>query len=645
VLLLYGKVLGHTFVSFDDGVYVADNPVVLEGLHRDGVRWAFSTFHAANWHPLTWLSHMLDVELFGAQPGPQHLAGAALHALNAALLFLALRLLTGAMWPCATVAALFAVHPLRVESVAWIAERKDVLAGTFWMLALIAWAAYARRPGPGRYALVFGALAASLMAKPMAVTLPAVLLLLDAWPLGRWRSTRENPLPPRALVLEKLPLLALSLASCAVTLAAQAAGGAVRSVEAVPVLARLANAPVSYAAYLGKTVWPAGLAVHYVHPAASGAPHVAAALASAAALAGLTYAALRAASRQPYLTVGWLWYLGTLVPVIGIVQVGDQAFADRYTYLPSIGLYVAAAWGVSRLAARHRVPPGWVAAVVAVVLALLSLSTGRQIDSWKDTEALFRRALQVDPGNPTALTNLGNWLVGSGRVDEGVAYLERAVESRPDSAVALHGLGTARIRQGRPADAVELLTRAVDLRPAHVGSHVNLGHALAEVGRTAEAEVHLTRALELDPGSATAQHRLGRIRVQQRRPDDAARHLAEAVRLAPDSPEMRCDLAMALFEQGRPGQAEAELARALQIRPGYFLALHRLGIVQLEAGRPAEAERSFRAALESDPGFEPSRRSLAAVLRARGDEAAARDVEGGVIPPRSPAQGDGSPGP
>jgi tetratricopeptide (TPR) repeat protein len=546
-LAVYAPVRGYGFFGFDDGVYVSENPYVAGGLAREGVAWAFSLAgHGANWHPLTSLSHMLDVELFGMSPGPQHLVSLALHLLGTLLLFGFLQSTTGAPGRSALVAALFAVHPLHVESVVWISARKDVLSGVLFVLTLWAWAWYARRPGAGRHALVAVSLALGLMAKPMLVTLPFVLLLLDVWPLGRLPLSGAGgpaPAPSRTwravaprLVLEKLPLLALCAVSSALTLVVQRSWGAVATAQALPLEQRAANAAFAYVAYVGKTLWPAGLAAFYPPriPSISGAVVAGCVLLLAAA----TAAAIRAGGRRPYLLVGWLWYLGMLVPVIGLVQVGDQAMADRYTYLPLIGLFVAAAWGLHDLAPaalRRTALPA--AALLAV--AACGLAARIQVGYWRSDAALWEHAAAVTSGNWVAEIMLANLLAAQGRLPEAIGRYEEALRVRPGSAEAHNGLGAALAEQGRFADAVPRYQEALRLRPGFAEAHNNLGNAYSQLDRFAEAEREFAEALRARPWFALAHANLGLALLRQGKADEAIRAFAEALRLEPGNPRYR----------------------------------------------------------------------------------------------------------
>lgn len=509
---VYAQVRTFAFVNLDDQQYVTSNPVVLRGLTWDGVGWAFGGFHAANWHPLTWLSHMADVTLFGLDAGAHHLVNVALHALNALLLFAFLRRATGATWRSAAVAALFAVHPLHVESVAWVSERKDVLSALFFFLTIHAWIGHTRRPGAGRYVAVAALFVLGLLAKPMLVTLPFVLLLVDVWPLGRLASGGDGEgVPSRAarLVAEKLPLLALAAASSLVTWLAQSSGGAAASAEVVPLGARVANAVVSYVVYLVRTAWPSGLAAFYPHPslAGDGIPtwKVAGAL---LLLLAITAAVVRERSRRPYLLFGWLWFVGTLVPVIGLVQVGEQGLADRYTYLPLTGPFVAAAWGGAELLGRLRPPAlAWGAALAPVVA--LALVARAQAATWRDSVALHGRALEVTDRNWNAWNGLGDALADAGRPQEAIGAYQEALRIRPRLAAAWNGLGAAHGQLGAHADAIARFEEALRIRPGYADAWYNLGTAHGSLGRHARAAECFRAALRLRPDDARAWQNLG----------------------------------------------------------------------------------------------------------------------------------------
>jgi Tfp pilus assembly protein PilF len=547
-LAVYAPVGGHAFVDYDDDEYVFRNPHVQAGLSAEGVAWAFTSLDAANWHPLTWLSHMLDCELFGLRPAGHHLVSLGLHVLNAVLLFLVLSRLTGGLWRSAAVAALFALHPLNVESVAWVAERKNVLSTFFWLATIGAYGWYARRPGPSRYLAVAAGTILALLSKPMAVTLPFVLLLLDFWPLGRV----SRPAVPR-LLLEKLPLFALAALVSAITFEAHLRGGSVVAVEAIPPGARLANAIVSYAAYVGKLVWPARLGVFYPHRESS--LPLAGVTVAAAALMLATAGALRAGRRAPYLTVGWLWYLGTLLPVIGIVQVGTQAMADRYAYVPAIGLFVAAVWGAAALASGPQAARALAAAAAAALLAL-AVRTSLQVRVWRDSLTLFRSTIAAVPDSWVAHYNLGNDLTAAGRTAEAEAEFRETIRLRPRFARAHNNLGDALDAQGRPREAIAAYADAIRINPELAEAHNNLGTALAAMGRLQEGEASLRRAVALQPGFVEAYLNLGIVLRRLGRLGESGETLSRAVTLRPDFDRARFQRAVTALQAG-----DAETAR------------------------------------------------------------------------------------
>lgn len=508
VLVIYGQTGGYDFISYDDRSYVTNNAAIRNGVTWESLRWAFTSTDGSNWHPLTWVSYMADYRFFGLHPRGYHLVNVVLHAANTVLVFWVLRTMTGAMWPGAFVAALFGVHPLHVESVAWVAERKDVLSTLCWLLTMWAYARYAEYKRLGWYLAALGLFALGLMAKPMLVTLPFVLLLLDWWPLRRGVfSSGEPPREPLGrLVLEKVPFMALAAASSALTFIAQSSGGAVATLERFPLDVRLMNAVVSYVAYLQKTVWPVGLSVHYPHPgSALSAWRV---LAAAIILLAVTAAAIRWWRSRPCVAVGWLWYLGMLVPVIGLVQVGDQAMADRYTYVPLIGVFIAVAWGARDLAARWRrarwaMP--WLATVVVMVFTVAAWNQARY---WRDSLTLYEHAVSVVEGDPLLHYNLANELRERGRFAEAARHYEDAVRFDPNHAAAHTNLGPILAQQGRFDDAIAHYTAALRINPDLAEAHNNLGMLLAEQGNIEEAIPHFQEAVRIKPEMEAARRNL-----------------------------------------------------------------------------------------------------------------------------------------
>jgi hypothetical protein len=494
---VYAPVVQHEFVLWDDPDYVLENATVLQGLRFDGIARAFSSTHAANWHPLTWMSHMLDVELFGTNPAGHHATNLLLHLFNTLLLWTCFARTTGRTCLSAVVAGLFALHPLHVESVAWVAERKDLLSTLFWLLTILAWVGYSRSGGPLRYLAALLLAACALMAKPMAITLPLTLLLFEYWPLGRLRIGPRGGNLGR-LVMEKLPFFCLSAASAAITLWAQRSAGAMAAADMVPLPLRLANASVAYGIYLWKATWPSGLAALYPHPNLVGGTPLAAwqVVASLLVLVAATVVALRAG--RAYLGTGWLWYLITLIPVIGIVQVGEQGWADRYTYVPLIGIFAAVAWGGAEVGERVMGDQRWrrvlQIALAVTVLGGCACASRVQLAYWRDTESLFTRAISVGSETSTIHDNLGTALADQGRLDEAIRPHLRAIELAPSSWRAHYNLGNALQRLGRWELAVHHYRQALLLEPREATIHHNLGSALHRLGRVEEAARHYREA-------------------------------------------------------------------------------------------------------------------------------------------------------
>ena len=619
-LLLYWRTGGHGFILLDDAGYVRLNLNVARGLSWEGVKWAITTGEMSNWHPLTWLSHMLDCSLFGVNPGAHHLVSAAIHALNAVLLFqLGIRL-TGATWRSAFVAALFAWHPLHVESVAWISERKDVLSGLFFMLTLMAYVAYVRQPNFWRYGLTALLLALGLMAKPMLVTLPFVMLLLDWWPLNRWRGgpSESSPAEPAQptnstdtkdlssagispaiaaqrpkedtpsalgrrdadpacstlkLILEKIPLFGLVAAASALTFLVQRHGKAVVSTNVFSFGDRLGNALVSYVEYLAKFIWPVKLAVFYPHPGARAGWLVALAV---AVLVVISVGVLANARRRGYLLTGWLWFLGMLVPVIGLVQVGDQALADRYTYLPLIGVSFMIAWGAAEAASKWPQIAAGVAGLGWALPAAWMICTAMQLRHWQNNETLFTHARAVTQNNYVADTIVGKMLLSRGQLDEARACLASAIRVRPTYGQALAGMGDLDAAQGKFDAAIRFYAEALRLEP-HLADVQNAwGGALVSQGKLQEAVEHFTAATRLDPTLAEADFNLGLALRQLRRPKEAIEALQRALRTQPRNLPARLLLADCLAETGQPREALALLQPVAQARPDGVDALHRI---------------------------------------------------------------------
>lgn len=520
---VFGPTLRDSFINFDDDVYVYNNPIVARGITASGVAWAFTNFHAANWHPVTWLSHMADCQIYGMNPAGHHLTSLLLHTATVVVLFLFLRGLTGAMWRSAFVAAAFAVHPLRAESVAWVAERKDVLSGLFFVLTLSAYAGFVPRRDKRFYLLSLFLFALGLMSKPMLVTVPVVLLLLDFWPLHRREAIGK-------LALEKAPFLVLSFASCAITVLAQR--GPLQSTASIALPTRLANALVTYAVYLGQMIWPSGLAFFYPYPL-QGVPAWEWALAGVL-IAGVSIFTIIWRRNQPWLLMGWIWYLVMLLPVVGIIQVGGQAHADRYTYLPQIGISIAVAW----LAAEWLKPTHAAFAAGAVLMALM-VCAWQQVGYWKDSETLWLRTLDCTTNNATARFGLGLAFHEQGDAEDAVAQFQKALQIEPDYWKARYNLGIDLMRQGRVDEAIVAFQQVVHTRPGYAAAENNLGFALMGKGRLNEAIGCFQEALKSNPTMTMARRNLGEAYYKSGKVNEAIRQYQQALQLEPDNADIQ----------------------------------------------------------------------------------------------------------
>jgi tetratricopeptide (TPR) repeat protein len=660
VWAVFGQTLGHEFVNYDDNQYVYENPQIIQGLNLKGIEWAFTHSVMANWHPLTVMSHMLDCQFYGLHAGGHHLTNVLFHAATAILLFLTLRGMTGALWRSAFVAAVFAIHPLRVESVAWVSERKDVLSGLFFMMTLGAYVRYVRKPPSlGRYLTVMFLFALGLMCKPMLVTLPFVLLLLDYWPLDRVANVtdatvtdRRNHFPiQRRLILEKLPLFGLAAASCMATLFAQAK--AIQPFEQMSLSLRVGNAVISYATYLGQMFWPSGLAVFY--PFAAGGVGVSEVVLSLVLLSGISTGAFVLRRHHPYFMTGWLWYLIMLVPVIGIVQVGAPARADRYTYLPQIGLYLLLTWAAADLSAGWRHRHVVLGGCATIILAASICCARTQTSYWQNSETLWTRtlactsdnfvgqnglgtallkkgsvdeaiahsqkALQIEPNNAEAHYNLGGALLKKGSVDEAIAHFQRALQIEPDYVEAHNNLGNALFKKGNVDEAIAHYQKALQIKPDYAEIRSNLAVALAkahgdyantlvQMGRDDEAIVEFREALELFPDFADARHGLALILLHKGQVDEAIAQFQKIREQYPDQAMASFDLGNAYFQKGQMDEAVAFYQRALQIKPDDVSTLNNLGMALLTKGMVDEAIVQFREALAFQPDFALARTNL-----------------------------------
>jgi Flp pilus assembly protein TadD len=642
-LSVYAPVRHHDFVNYDDFDYVTDNRHVRSGLNAESLRWAFTSTDAGNWFPLTWISHMADYAWFGLNAGGHHVTSAVLHAFSVVLVYFVFVAMTPARWPSALVAFLFALHPQHVESVAWASERKDVLSGLFWFLTMLVYVRYALQPSRLRYALVVVIFALALMTKSMVVTLPAILLLLDIWPL------RRVDVRTRRLFLEKVPLLLLAGAVSLVTFVAQRGAGAVSSLDFVPLPTRAGNAITSVMFYLRDMVWPARLAVFYPYPETIVIWQV---FAAGLLIAAISWAAWRVRARQPWLTVGWTWFLVSLLPVIGLIQVGAQSRADRYTYLPSVGIFIMLAWGLRDLWGRSpRLRPLIVAASAAGCVSATVL-TAQQIGYWRNTLTLFEHAVAVTDRNALAHNNVGIALKQAGRLDDARREFETAIQIKPRYADAISNLGSVYLSLNQPAQALVLLEAARAIDPSHAVAGVNLGTALARVGRFADAVqafrasiqqrpnnpkahaglglalagqgrmeeglMELREAARLDPADAETQYGLGQLSAATGRVDDARAYFMEATRLSPNMAEAYLNLGGVLVAQNHLPEAVAAFRTAVRLQPSSARAHSNLGGALAQVGDLDAAIAEFRIALQLAPDSAEVQRNLDLAIKMRG---------------------------
>ncbi len=584
-LAVYWPVMRYDFVNYDDPAYIASNVHVQTGLTLPNMVWSFSTRQTANWHPLTWLSLMLDVELFGKGPFGPHFTNLLFHLANTVLVFLLLRRLTAANWRSAFVAALFALHPLHVESVAWISERKDVLSTFFGLLTLLFYAGYAqgvigdtcwltrtefvlsRVTGHGSrfywLALLFFVL--GLMSKPMLVTLPFLMLLLDWWPLGRMSKVEGRESRTRHLVAEKIPFFILSAISCVMTFIVQLKSGAVVTLMKISLAGRIENAFVSYGRYLGKTFWPINLAVLYPHPIHWDTGLV---VFSLMLVIGLSVAAVWLGRRFPFVFTGWFWFVGTLIPVIGLVQVGNQPMADRYTYVPLIGVFIILAWGLDESCASQRLPRQLIVIAALFLLVASALRARDQTGHWQNSGTLFRHTLAVTQNNYIAYNGLGTYLFNRRQMTEAMDCYTKSLQIKPDYPDALFNLGSALAVSGNLDGAVDNYRRALQIAPTRTDVLNNLGMVLVNQKQYAEAMANFKKALQVNPDFPNAHYNLAAVLFIQNRFDEAVRHYREALRLMPDNPQIHSSLGDALVKQGQTAEAVRCYQEALRLNPG-----------------------------------------------------------------------------
>lgn len=611
---VYAPVRAFDFVNWDDQLYLTENPHVQAGLSWANLLWAMTTTHSPYWHPMTWLSHMLDVTLFGMNAGWHHVTNLVIHLLNTVLLFGVVQRITRETGKSAFVAAVFAVHPLHVESVAWLAERKDVLSTCFLIATIWMYILYVERPRAARYAAIVFVYALALMAKPMVVTLPFVLLLLDVWPLCRIGKPDDPWHGAARAVVEKIPLLALALGVSVATVIVQKQVGAVPGLDALPLVPRVKNALVGYVMYVWKTVWPTRLAPFYPYRTYP----MFVVLLAAAALVVATVLAISAWRRWPFITVGWLWYVITVAPVIGLMQAGEQAMADRFMYVPMVGLLFIAAWGGSAILARGGVRMRAQSGLAAVLIAVFAAAAHAQTEHWADSVTLWRYALQVTDPNSVTYENLAQALRERGQLDEAFANYERALHLAPANspryvATIQNDLGLVRLRQGRPDEAESHFEAAVRLDPSFAEAQNNYGNVLAAEGKFADAIPHYRAALALKPDFADALVGMGGALVREGRPDEATLQYREALRLDPRLAQAHNGLGSALILQHRDDDAMQEFNRALELKPDLPSAHLNIAIVMLRKGDTAGARRHLETALSIDPAYEPARNVLARI--------------------------------
>jgi tetratricopeptide (TPR) repeat protein len=602
---VYWPVHSHEFVRYDDDTYVTHNPNVKSGLSWQGIKWAFTTGYASNWHPLTWLSHQLDYTLFAGNSAAHHLVNVLFHAANTLLLFIVLSRMTKSLWPGAFVAALFALHPLHVESVAWVAERKDILSTLFWLLTMLSYARYAERPSAGRYILTLVFFILGLLSKPMLVTLPFILILLDYWPLKRFLNSQFSILNS---VLEKVPFIFLAAISSIVTFVVQQKGGAMSTIHAIPLHDRVTNAISSYLVYIGKMVWPARLAVLYPYPFTPIA--TARAVIYAIILILITIFLIYYGRKYRYLLVGWLWYVITLVPVIGLVQVGAQAMADRYTYVSLTGLFIIISFGAADLLKSNPLRKFALTASALAVLFGCTLVTSAQLKYWKNGLSLFGHTLAVTKDNYVILNNYANTLTDLGRPAESIKYFVDAIKFMPRSSDVRNNYANALRELGKPSEAIEQYKVALQLNPSSVMPHYNLAVALTDVGDYNQAIEQYQITVKLKPDFEEAYCNLGWLLFRNRQSNQAIEYYNKALRLSPNNILVHGRLALALASVGRVDEAIEHCRVVLAARPNDVEMYTNLGVLLEAKGQIEQAIQSYHKALQIDPNFLKAREQL-----------------------------------
>jgi Flp pilus assembly protein TadD len=633
ILVLYAKTRHFEFIAFDDNMYVSENATVQEGMTIHGLAWAFSMDVGENlhWHPMTWISHMLDCEFFGLNPGWHHFINVFIHLLNTLILFIVLRISTKTFWPCFFVVALFGLHPINVDSVAWIAERKNVLSTFFWMLTLLLYINYCAAPRVYRYGLVAIAFMLGLMTKPMLVTMPLVLLLIDIWPLQRFSLSRDVAnrrgdrqfavKRPLALLLEKVPLIAISIVAMAIFFKAVAID---HSGDGVGLKLRMANALVSYVNYLGKAFWPADLSIHYPFPK-SMFP-VWQLIAAGMLLLGLSGLVLWQAKKRPYLLTGWFWYLGTLVPVLGLVRTGLwPAMADRFAYVPLIGIYVAVVWTAWEIRGDRVWRAVSLLVLASIVLGALSVATWRQTMHWRNSNTIFEQALAVTEKNDRIHLHLGGVLVEQGRLEEAIEHFSTAIAISPEDHFVHTSFGIVMSKMGKSDKAVWYLRKALDLKSGYTEAQIALAKVFADIGKINESVHYYSEALHTKPDNAEAHIGMGTIRAEQGNLTEAISHFVEAVKIEPNNATACYNLGFSLMLTGKTTAGIWYLDRAVHLEPDTFEARFNLGVALAKETRNEEAVKHIGRAIQLRPDAVDARFYMGVLTAALGDESKAID--------------------
>ncbi len=627
-LLVFWQVRSFDFINYDDNLFVSENQHILNGLTPDGIIWAFTTPNVGNWLPLTWLSFMLDCRLFGTNPGWMHLVNLLLHLANTLLLFAVLKKMTGSLWPSAFVAAAFALHPMHVESVAWVIERKDVLSTFFFMLTLAAYVGYVRGTGLFRYLLTILLFVFGLLAKPMLVMLPFVLLLLDYWPLGRFAAPQAAAIAERRrilyrIIIEKIPFFALAAVSSVITFLVQKGSGAVTDINTLSLQSRVANAFLSYAKYIDKMFWPQDLAVFY--------PFVARTIQSwqvvlcALLMIVVSVLAIRFGRKQKYLFVGWFWFVGTLIPVIGLVQSGAQSYADRYTYIPYIGLFIMIAWGMPELLSKWLYQKIALGIAAAMVLTAMGIGTYRQVGYWKNSSTLFTHAIEVTQNNYLAYCNLGIAYGELGRWQDEIEAYKQAIKIRikPEDVKAYYNLGNAYAKLGRYHDAIEALKQAIRIKPDLAEAHYILGNAYLNLGRYQDAVEAFNQAIRIKPDYANAHNILGVAYASLGRLQDAIETFRQAIRIKPDDADAHCNLGNAYGKLDCYQDAIEAYKQAIRIKPNYAEAHFNLGNAYDKLSRYQDAIEAYKQAIRIKPDYAKAHCNLGVAYLGTGDKGSA----------------------